>query len=63
MLLVGCVDYLFDGRPHHTPFVREIDKADASAPQGWPPINPHTDKVDKGALVFLIPPWYTAQPD
>jgi hypothetical protein len=63
MLIVGCIDYMFDSRHHHTPFIQEVDRRDAAAPEGWLPINPNTDKVDAGGLVFLIPPWFTAEPD
>jgi hypothetical protein len=62
ILLVGCIDYMFDYRHHHAPFVEEVDKR-AANPDGWAPINPNTDKINTGELTFLIPPWYTAQPD
>ena len=60
--LVGCILYFSDGKPHHTPFVFEIDKK-ANTPGGFDHIDPTKGDIPADQVMFLIPPWYAGKTD
>lgn len=58
-MLVGCVDYIFDGTHHQTPFVFEIDKR--GGVNGFGAIDPAAGDVPADQVLPAIPPWFVGE--
>lgn len=61
-MLIGCVDYVFDGTHHQTPFFYEVD-ALRSGDSDPIPINPFGGDLSIDQVVLEAPFWYNGRVD